>query len=66
MLNSTVTCTSSHKRPLKGVGADCLLELVLSVYGLPDEPRAWREEITSFLQSVGFQHTRMDPAFMVR
>ena len=43
-----------------------LLEVIKSVYGLPDAPRAWWEELTKYLRELGFTHTRMDIAFMVR
>ena len=36
-----------------------------SVYGLPDAPRAWWEEVTGYLRQEGFVHSRMDPAFMI-
>ncbi len=52
-------------RPLKGVGPDDLLEVLKSVYGLPDAPRAWWEEVIGYLRQIGFQHTRMDVAFLV-
>ena len=52
-------------RPLRGVSPGDLLEVLKSVYGLPDAPRAWWEEVTGFLRKVGFQHSRMDVAFMV-
>jgi len=42
-------------RPLKGVDQGDLLEVLKSVYGLPDAPRAWWEEVTGYLRSVGFQ-----------
>ena len=35
------------------------------MYGLPDAPRAWWEEFTTFLKSLGFQHSRLDVAFLV-
>ena len=34
------------KRPLSGVAAGDILEVIKSVYGLPDAPRAWWEEFT--------------------
>jgi len=52
-------------RPLAGVDWNDLLEVLKSVYGLPDAPRAWWEEVTGFLRSLGFVHSRMDVAFMV-
>ena len=52
-------------RPLAGVSWGDLLEVLKSVYGLPDAPRAWWEEVTGFLRDLGFQHSRMDVAFMV-
>jgi len=52
-------------RPLAGVDPGDLLEVLKSVYGLPDAPRAWWEEVTGYLRSVGFQHGRMDVAFMI-
>jgi len=52
-------------RPLAGVDPGDLLEVLKSVYGLPDAPRAWWEEVTGHLRSVGFQHGRMDVAFMI-
>ena len=52
-------------RPLKGVGSGDILEVLKSVYGLPDAPRARWEEVTGYLRKLGFQHSRMDVAFMV-
>ena len=53
-------------RPLEGVQAGSLLEVIKSVYGLPDAPRAWWEELTTYLiRDLGFQHCRMDVAFLV-
>ena len=52
-------------RPLEGVDEGDLLQAIKSVYGLPDAPRAWWQEVTGFLRSLGFQHSRMDPAYMV-
>ena len=52
-------------RPLQGVDEGDILEVVKSVYGLPDAPRAWWEEVITYLRDIGFQHSRMDPAFMV-
>ena len=50
-------------RLLKGAGPGDILEVFKSVYGLPDAPRAWWEEVTGYLRKVGFQHSRMDVAF---
>jgi len=53
-------------RPLSGVGFGALLEVLKSVYGLPDAPRAWWDEIVGFLvNECGFQHCRLDPAFLI-
>ena len=53
-------------RPLATVPPGALLEVIKSVYGLPDAPRAWWEELTKFLTDVlGFQHCKMDIAFLV-
>jgi hypothetical protein len=53
-------------RPLEGVGPRCLLEVIKSVYGLPDAPRAWFEELTEYLiKDLGFVQTRVDSAFLV-
>ena len=52
-------------RPLEGVEPGSLLEVVKSVYGLPDAPRAWWEELTEFLRGLGFRHLRLGVAFMV-
>jgi len=52
-------------RPLAGVDPGDLVEVLTSMHGLPDAPRAWFEEVTTFLGSLGFQHSRMDVAFMV-
>ena len=35
------------------------------MYGLPDAPRAWWEELHGFMEEIGFQSSRMDPAFMI-
>ena len=48
-----------------GVPEGCLLEVVKSVYGLPDAPRAWFEELTGYLvEHLGFRHSRLDVAFL--
>ena len=52
-------------RPLDGVEERDILEVLKSVYGLPDAPRAWYEELTAFLKEIGFQSLRFDPAYMV-
>ena len=52
-------------RPLVGVVLGSLLKVIKSVYGLPDAPRAWWEEVTAFLRELGFQHSRMDVAYLV-
>ena len=52
-------------RPLDGASRGALLEVKKSIYGLPDAPRAWWEELTGYLTSLGYQHTRMDAAFLV-
>ncbi len=50
---------------LAGVDEGDILEVLKSVYGLPDAPRAWWEEVTGFLRGIGFEHSRLDVAFMV-
>ena len=52
-------------RPLPGVPQGALLEVVRSVYGLPDAPLAWWEELSGFLKEIGFVSSRVDPAFMI-
>jgi len=63
--NGRLYLRQPRNRPLKGVPAGCLLEVIQSVYGLPDAPRAWWEELTGFLRSLGFCHSRVDMAFLV-
>ena len=51
---------------LEGVEEGALFEVVKSVYGLPDAPRAWWNELTSFLtKELGFVHHRLDVAFLI-
>ena len=52
-------------RALPGVPQGSLLEVIRSVYGLPDAPRAWWEELSGFMKEIGFQSSRVEPAFMV-
>ena len=52
--NGRLFLKQPRNRPLKGVPPGCLLEVIQSVYGLPDAPRAWWEEITGFLRSLGY------------
>ena len=48
-----------------GVKPGDLLEVVKSVYGLPDAPRAWWEATTSFLRDVlGLRHSALDVVFL--
>ena len=42
-----------------------MLEVVRSVYGLPDAPRAWWEELSGFMKEIGFQSSRVGPASMI-
>ena len=42
-----------------------LLEVVRSVYGLPDAPRACWEELSGFMKEIGFVSSRVGPAFMI-
>jgi hypothetical protein len=51
-------------RPLAGVPAGSLLRVRQSVYGLPDAPRAWYEELIEALRSMGLEVTRVDSAFL--
>ena len=52
-------------RPLEKVPPGALLEVVKSVYGLPDAPRAWWEELTGYLTgTLKFRHSAMDVAFL--
>ena len=52
-------------RPLAGVESGSLLEVTKSVYGLPDAPRAWWEELIGYMREIGFRHAQMDPGFMI-
>ncbi|CAE7476031.1 RE1 [Symbiodinium microadriaticum] len=56
------------KQGLKGVGPGQLLRLLKPVYGRPDAPRAWYEELAKVLvQEIGFSKSQIDPAmFMLR
>ena len=58
--NGRLYLKQPRKGPLPGVALGLLLEVLKSVYGLPDAPRAWWDEITAFLKSLGFVHTRVD------
>ncbi|CAE7631963.1 RE1 [Symbiodinium sp. CCMP2592] len=56
------------KQGLKGVGPNQILKLLKPVYGRPDAPRAWYEELAKVLtQELGFSKSYIDPAvFMLR
>ena len=56
------------KQGLKGVGPGQLLKLLKPVYGRPDAPRAWYEELARILcDELGFEKSFVDPAmFMLR
>ena len=56
------------KQGLKGVGPNQLLKLLKPVYGRPDAPRAWYEELAKVLtRDLGFVKSAIDPAvFMLR
>ncbi len=66
-LKDTSTCGSRGTGAFPVFHLDAsICEAILDVYGLPDAPRAWWEEITGFLRDeCGLVHCRMDPAFMV-
>ena len=43
-----------------------LIQILKGVFGLPDAPRAWWENLTGFLtEELEFVHSRMDQAFLV-
>ncbi|CAE7336253.1 RE2 [Symbiodinium sp. CCMP2592] len=56
------------KQGLAGVKSNQLLRLLKPVYGRPDAPRAWYEELAKVLtQELGFTKSHIDPAlFMLR
>ena len=56
------------KQGLKGVKPNQLLRLLKPVYGRPDAPRAWYEELARVLtEELGFCKSLVDPAvFMLR
>ena len=56
------------KQGLRGVGAGQLLRLLKPVYGRPDAPRAWYDELARILcQELHFEKSFVDPAvFMLR
>ena len=56
------------KQGLKGVKSNQLLRLLKPVYGRPDAPRAWYEELARVLTGeLGFCKSAIDPAvFMLR
>ena len=56
------------KQDLKGVGPGQLLKLLKPVYGRPDAPRAWYEELARILcEELKFEKSHVDPAmFMLR
>ena len=56
------------KQGLKGVKSSQILRLLKPVYGRPDAPRAWYEELARVLTTeMGFTKSNIDPAmFMLR
>ena len=51
---------------LPGVGSNQLLRLKRPVYGRPDAPRAWYEQLSSFIMNdMGFERSIIDPAFFI-
>ena len=45
---------------------DLVCKLHKSLYGLKQAPRAWNDRFTSFLPSLGFQHTYSDSSLFVK
>ncbi|CAE7707379.1 RE1 [Symbiodinium sp. CCMP2592] len=56
------------KQGLKGMAPGQIIKLLKPVYGRPDAPRAWYEELSRILQEeLGFTKCMVDPAmFMLR
>ena len=56
------------KQGLKGLVEGQILKLLKPVYGRPDAPRAWFDELSRILQKeLSFEHSSTDPAlFMLR
>jgi hypothetical protein len=46
--------------------SDFVCRLKKSLYGLKQAPRAWNERFTSFLPSLGFQASLVDPSLFVQ
>ena len=54
------------ERGLPGIGEGQLLRLKRPVYGRPDAPRAWYEQLSSFIMSeMNFERSIIDPAFFI-
>lgn len=54
------------ERGLPGVSSDQILRLKRPVYGRPDAPRAWYEQLAGFITGeMGFQKSILDPALFV-
>lgn len=51
---------------LPNLGKDQILRLKRPVYGRPDAPRAWYNQISSFIMSdMGFERSILDPALFI-
>lgn len=54
------------QRGLPGISSDQILRLRRPVYGRPDAPRAWYEQISKFIMGdMGFERSILDPALFV-
>ena len=54
------------ERGLPGISSEQILRLKRPVYGRPDAPRAWYEQLAGFITGeMGFQKSILDPALFV-
>ena len=54
------------EKGLPGIGSNQLLRLKRPVYGRPDAPRAWYEQLSGFImREMGFERSVIDPAFFI-
>ena len=51
-------------KPLPGLHPEQLVQIIKGVFGLPDAPRAWWVEYSTYVKDkLGFVSAQLDPAF---
>ena len=65
MGSTTMLYLRQPRQGLPGFELGQVVEVINSVYGLPDAPRAWFDALVSVLLSLGWFQSKLDPVLFL-